>query len=389
MKEPTHLRRPFEINDADLPITHRIKGDFSAVEPVLALCFGGRLYEVEAWISDGRPIQFPPQTDRKLLRQSTPLHIAVSRGFHSLAAVLLANGYDPNGDYYENLTPAVTARDHDMVNLLLRFGADPNSVDFCTVLETCDRALMDRFIAAGADPCRDNAVARALYFKYRPILGFIKQYREQFPCLQRQIDIALHADTERGNSRGIALMLWLGADPHADTPSSPYDEEDSGVGRSAFEQALWLHSPETMRAFLKMPIPHDNVQRLLCRASYHCVPDVVQRLLEEGADPNFIDEDGHPVLCGFFTALIWALGPRSADETQQGLEALDIILAAGAKWTPDERQLRSFRRKLRKMAPSAARGVIELLRKHQGLKPDLLHELTRTPAIQKLIKYGK
>ena len=146
------FRRPIDVTDSDLPIVHRQRRELSSVEPLLALCLSGKLYEVEGWISDGRPIQFPPPTDRKLQRRATALQIAVNRRFHSLAALLLVNGYDPNGDYYENLSPAVRNKDHDMVDLLLRYGADPHVVDFCEVLETCDRELMDRFVAAGVDP---------------------------------------------------------------------------------------------------------------------------------------------------------------------------------------------------------------------------------------------
>lgn len=232
------LRRPAELTHTDLPVPHRPTGDFSAVEPLLALCAQGKLYEVEAWIAEGQPLQFPPPADRKLQRRSTALQIAIHRGFHSLAALLLANGYDPNGDYYECLSPAVRSKDLELVDLLLRFGADPHVVDFCTVLETYDRSLMDRFIEAGVDPCRDNAVARATSSSRRPILGFIKQYRDRFPGLQRQIDIVLHAFTARENARGVALMLWLGADPHVDSPSSAYDEESNGLANSAFEEAL-------------------------------------------------------------------------------------------------------------------------------------------------------
>ena len=89
------LRRPSELTPADFPIAHRPCAEFSAVEPLLTLCTSGKLYEVETWIAEGRPLQFPPPEDRKLQRRSTALQIAVERGFHSLAALLLANGYDP------------------------------------------------------------------------------------------------------------------------------------------------------------------------------------------------------------------------------------------------------------------------------------------------------
>lgn len=149
-------------------------GEYSAAEPLRTLCAKGKLYEVERWITEGRPLQYPPPADRKLQRKDTPLQTAVSKGFHSLAAVLQTNGDDPNGDYYECLSHPVRARDHDMVDLLLRFGADPFAFDFCDALETCDRSLMDRLVEAGNDPCRKNAAARALQTKRRPILGFIK-----------------------------------------------------------------------------------------------------------------------------------------------------------------------------------------------------------------------
>jgi hypothetical protein len=129
--------------------------DFPAIEPLIALCSSGRLYEAEQWIGSGRPIQ----CDRKLQRRHTPLQTAVANGFHSLAALLLANGYDPNGDYYECITPAVQRRDRGMIELLLQFGADPVAADFTAVLETYNRPLMDLFIEAGADPCARNAVA--------------------------------------------------------------------------------------------------------------------------------------------------------------------------------------------------------------------------------------
>ncbi len=199
------------MTDADFPVPHRPLGDFAAVEPLLALCATGKLYEVEAWIADGRPLQFSPSEQRKLRRKRPALQTAIDRRFHSLAALLLANGYDPCGDYYEYLTDAICAKDREMVELLLRFGADPTAVDFCDVLQSCERSLMDRFVGLGVDPCRDNAVARALSIKGRPILGFIKQYRDRFPGLQHQIDIALHVFVVEEDLHGIALMLWLGA----------------------------------------------------------------------------------------------------------------------------------------------------------------------------------
>lgn len=380
------FKRPSELTAADFPIARRPVGEFVDVAPLLALCASGKLYEVEQWIAENRPIQFPLSDDRKQKRRSTALQIAIERRFHSLAALLLANGYDPNGDYYGCLSPAVTAKDRDMIDLLLRFGADPQSVDFCTVLETCDRAIMDRFIEAGVDPCRENAVARALSFKGRPILGFIKQYRDRYPDFQRQIDIALRIFTEEESLRGVALMLWVGANPHAEVPSTAYESERTNeIGSTAFESALWSRKPEILTQFLKKKIPADRIPELLSTVAYRNRPDIVQRLLDEGADVNAIDEEGDPVLRRYVGALLWCYSPRTPDERERGFQALELILKAGAKWSLDERHLKSLRRDLADGESKVVIRLLELLHKHRVFTPDQLCELTRTPAVRRVL----
>lgn len=379
------LRRPAELCPQDFPIERRPQGSRAEVEPLLFLCSRGKLYEVEKWIDEGKPTQHPPPTDRKLQRQKTALQHAVEKGFHSLAALLLANGYDPNGDYYECLSPAVRAKDHDMVDLLLQFGADPNAVDFCEVLETCDRPLMDRFIAAGADPCRENAVARALHFKGRPILGFIKQYKDRFPCLQRQIDIALHVFTDAENLRGIALMLWVGADPHAPTPSSAYEEDEAHCSdTTAFDAALYCRKPEALAMIAKRPIPDGRVAELFHSVAYRHHPDLVRRLLKQGADPNSVSEEGSHVLHAFVHPLLSRFGCEH-QEVERAFEALELVLQAGSKWTLDDRRLKWLRRDLADGDSKTVIRLLDLLHKYGALSPDELHELTRTPAVRRVL----
>lgn len=346
-----------------------------------------RMLDAESWqVAEGRPLQFPPPDDRKLQRRPTALQIAVERRFHSLAGLLLANGYDPDGDYYECLSPAVRDKDHDMVDLLLRFGASPHNVDFRTVLETCDRALMDRFIDAGVDPCRDNAVAKALQSRGRPILGFVKQYRERFPELQRQIDIALRVATEAQNDRRIALMLWLGGNPHADVPATAYeDDHGSGLGDTAFESALWARKPEILTRFLKRPIPKESIQPLLFTVAHRSRPDLVRRLLSEGADPNALSEEGYPVLHGFISCLLWRYSSPSPEEQERGLEALELMLKAGARWSLDDRQLKGLRSRLAAGESKTVIRVLDLLHQYEAVTPEQLHELTRTPAVRKVL----
>lgn len=378
-------RRPADLGTDHLPVTHRTPGTVSAVEPLLALCRHGKLYEVEAWIDEGKPIQYPPPDDRKLQRRPTALQIAIQRGFHSLVGLLLANGYDPNGDYYECLSPAVDNKEREMVDLLLRFGADPHVVDFCRVLEACDRELMDRFIAAGVDPCHKNALARAVSSGRRPIFGFIKQYRDRFPGMQRQIDIALREATTGEQVRAVAMLLWVGADPHAETPATPYNDDAEALHKSAFEEAIWSEKPEILQMFLKKPIPPGKRQSLLSTVSYRSRPDLVRRLVEEGVDVNAANEEGYPALYGFVHALLWRFGSRSGVEIARGFEALELILAAGAKWKLSERQLKSLRRDL---ADGESRVVVRLLdelHRFDAISVEDLKELARTPAVRRVL----
>jgi hypothetical protein len=59
------------------------------VRPLHQLCREGRLYDVERWIADGKPIQQKPEALTKGARPKTALHIALETGQHSLAALLL------------------------------------------------------------------------------------------------------------------------------------------------------------------------------------------------------------------------------------------------------------------------------------------------------------
>lgn len=93
--------------------------DWDEIAELCTLCAEGRLYEVEAWIDKGLPVQCEPPTERKLRKLRTPLQIAVKRGFYSLAELLLLNGYEPNGDASSSLRLAVEGKNVPMIDLLV------------------------------------------------------------------------------------------------------------------------------------------------------------------------------------------------------------------------------------------------------------------------------
>ena len=67
----------------------RLRGELRELH---RLCKEGKLYEVEDWIRQGRPLQGGPPA-RPHWRYRTALEIALETGQHSLTLLLLRNGY--------------------------------------------------------------------------------------------------------------------------------------------------------------------------------------------------------------------------------------------------------------------------------------------------------
>jgi hypothetical protein len=63
------------------------------LRPLQELCRQGRLYEVERWIVEGKPLQLAHAAIHKSARPKTALEIALETGQHSLVSVLLKSGY--------------------------------------------------------------------------------------------------------------------------------------------------------------------------------------------------------------------------------------------------------------------------------------------------------
>src|SRR5690349_6784647 len=123
-------------------------------EPVRSLhelCRQGRLYEVERWIAEEKPLQLAPEAIPKGTRPKTALQIALETGQHSLASLLLKSGYRLGLERYAPLDLALRSRRWDLFDLLLEWGGDLKSVDVYTVLDTYNAELYERFRAAGYD----------------------------------------------------------------------------------------------------------------------------------------------------------------------------------------------------------------------------------------------
>jgi ankyrin repeat protein len=88
------------------------------------MCREGRLYDVERWIAEGKPLQVAPDAILKGTRPKTALQIALETGQHSLAFLLLRSGYQLQLERYAPLDMALQARRFDLFDLLVEWGAD-------------------------------------------------------------------------------------------------------------------------------------------------------------------------------------------------------------------------------------------------------------------------
>src|SRR3990172_8855343 len=122
------------------PLAHSLED----VLPLHQLSREARLYDVERWIADGKPLQLTPEAVPKGTRPKTALQIALETGQHSLVTLLLQNGYQLELERYAPLDFVLRSRRWDLFDLLLDWGGDIRSVDVYTVLETYNSDLHRR-----------------------------------------------------------------------------------------------------------------------------------------------------------------------------------------------------------------------------------------------------
>src|SRR2546425_4445954 len=125
---------------------HAVDND---AKELVRLCRAGRLYEIEKWINDGKPLETSGTSKRG--RPRSLLDVAVEGGFHSLVE-LIAKHEASRSAKDAALRAAVSLRKLDLVELLLANGADIKSVPLTHVLLTWEPTLIRFFLDRGADP---------------------------------------------------------------------------------------------------------------------------------------------------------------------------------------------------------------------------------------------
>lgn len=373
--------------DANRSVGHHLAASPDDLRALHLMCRAGRLYDVERWIADEKPLQLAPEAIRKGTRPKTALQIALEGGQHSLALLLLKSGYRLELEKYAPLDLVLDARRWDLFDLLLEWGAELKDADVYTVLETYNVDLYERCRAAGYDLTQRHEIGSILGHgtSNRPLLGFVKRHRLEDSKLQLELNIALGYHARTGNEKGISLCLWAGADPHAPTPDPRFDcdsdetpEDEGGViGWTAIEEAARAGDRRVLRRLGPDP-ERDDFDRLYELADSTSIVTFLMTL----QPPRDIGS-----ILSWHALIMSCPVPGTFS---RGTGTIEAILKCGVCWseaTPE--QLRSIRGNLRKLNSYDLGRIIKLLKKPLICAPEIFQELVRTPAMrERLIAAG-
>jgi ankyrin repeat protein len=372
-------------------LSHRPLAHFPEdVRPLHQLCREGRLYDVERWIAEGKPLQLTPEAVPKKTRPKTALKIAIETGQHSLVTLLLRNGYRLELERYSPLDLALRSRRWDLFDLLLDFGGDMRSVDVYTVLETYNADLYERFRAAGYDLTERHAMASILGHSTsnRPLFGFAKRHRAEDPRIQRELNIALGDHAKEGNERGVALCLWAGADPHAPALSpdlgiaedaDPEGDEKPFLGWSALEEAARAGHLGILKRLRPDPA-RDDFDELY----EHARNESIVAFLLTMQPPKDLTR----ILRWHFWWLEDRFPYTSTGYRDTGV--IEAIFKCGVRWEErDPERLAGIRRSLSRMSDYHLKSIHRRLERPEICAPETYHELIRTPKMRaRLVSLG-
>lgn len=342
------------------------------------LCREGRVYDVERWIREGRPLQIDPASLRKGTRPKTALEIALETGQHSLTFLLLSNGYRLELERYRPLDLALERRRWDLFDLLLAWGADLRTTDVYTVLTTYNADLYERFMAAGYDLTQRHEMASVLGYgtSNRPLLGFAKRHRLAQPNIQRELNLALGYQVKEGSEKGVNLCLWAGADAHAHV--SEYDptesDDPSDQGWSAVERAAYEGRLKILERFCPEP-RLDNFDELYRNANGS---DIVVYLATIQSPKD---------LTSILNRQLWWVATTCPFTPARGTSTVETLLDCKVRWEEsDFGDLADIRRLLLAIEDYKLKVILSCLKRREVCATEIYHELTRTPGMQKRLQ---
>jgi hypothetical protein len=339
------------------------------------MCRVGRIYAVERWIREGKPLQATSPGVRPYERVTTPLVVALESNQFDLALLLLCNGYRADLEPRSPLDLALRRRAWDFVDLLLAWGAVPTAADPEAVLDTYQLSLMERFWDLGLDLTRDRSLAYYLSDSTRnkPAYGWAKRHHED-PRVAHALALALNEAVWEEREKAVALLVWAGADPHRRVPSLRYSREDDDANddrSSAIELAVMLGHGKLLK-YLSPDPDRDEFEELWESV---CDPDTVD-LLFDLRPPR----DWSKAIRRNVSRMSWWYSDRSGSRA-----CLERIFEHywGRLSTLDPPECQDLRRDLLKMeSDSDLAWLLRKLAKPQHCEERIFAEFVRTPSIR-------
>lgn len=368
---------------------------YEEIKPLVELCKAGRLFEVQTWISEGKPVDPPlPLSGRE--RRRSPLEIAMEAGFHSLVQVLLEGGASVEDPRYSALRHALWKRRFDLVKLLVTHGADINSVGIYEAIDTWNNDIVEYFIQNGADIEKGDNLAYALCERIRTALGLYMRYKDRFPSLKEQINIALRHHCKEGNLKWVSLMLWAGADPYSKGINDPRREPDPDEDMCALElAALYGHFEVFKMKGIHLDPEHEISKELLRNACYNSSSDFMSMLLGKGFSPARMEDKGSSliqlllmVMCNDYSYYSFSRNEKNIDSSRsrEFIKMIHMLVRKGAVWAPADRyEINSARRSLLKMAPDYTMEFLWIMSEYKACNKDTIKDLLSKPTIRSLI----
>lgn len=240
----------------------------------------GRLFDVQTWISDGKPLF---QRDG---RRKHALEIAVETGFHSMVQVL-AEVWPDRDTLNEALQQAAWKRRPDLVWLLLEHGADMTAVSLESIAQCYDRDLLQHFLDHWDEVGGEDGLTELVLAKVRPFIGIIKEFAPCVPNHKVQLGAALNQFISEGKLKWCSLAMWMGADPRLPAPVSYSDWSDPDEWTTPVKHAMWRGNIDALK-LMKLSPDTDDLNSLLESPYFrlHDSAGITEYLVERGADIN-------------------------------------------------------------------------------------------------------
>jgi len=341
------------------------------IKELIALIRQGRLFEVQRWIADGKPIRLPAEGNFII----SPTEAAMKIGFHSMVECLLEHLREEE-DLDGLLHMAVRLGRLDLVELMHRFGANPSTITIEDAADTSNPLILRWFEDHGVDWFTDRPLASAFRWRKRAALGSYKRMRDKIPELQDQIDEALRYHAREGDLKWVSLLTWAGANPR----SAPREEEEGSYYGSAIEAAAGRGHFAVLKRL--KPTPSDDLDALLSVGSSSL--EVITYLVELGANPA--SEKGAKAMRHFMMFLDWGADHRSfGKDWRRYLEMLVFLGSKGGRWTQEEGWTHA-RRPLWRLSPSDAIFCMAQLVDSGVFSQEVFKELVRTPKLKEILK---